>query len=287
MGVDRHVLRFLLEARRKGVSFAQTMMIGRQSLDLPPAELQAMLRANGLSLTEAEVAEIYQQRGRFIEPLLHLLGAGRIESVDASSYEQATVVHDLNLPIPERLKGAFSCVLDGGSLEHVFNFPQAIKNCMEMVAEGGHFLGVAPANNWMGHGFYQFSPELYYRVFSERNGYAAEAMMVCETCAGAPWYSVADPEQLGRRVEWVNRRPTYLLVQARRLSRADIFQDPPQQSDYAAQWSIGIPTQPSLPPPRSFPALRRLAPEPIKKLLRPLLAWRRLGKPDNQAFRKL
>ena len=60
----------------------------------------------------------------------------------------------MNEAIPDSLKGKFSCVLDGGTLEHVFNFPQAIKNAMEIVAIGGHFLGVVPANNFSGHGFY-------------------------------------------------------------------------------------------------------------------------------------
>jgi len=47
------------------------------------------------------------------------------------------------------MTGAYTTVIDGGSLEHVFNFPQAIANCMNMVAVGGHFIGLSPANNFL------------------------------------------------------------------------------------------------------------------------------------------
>ena len=86
--------------------------------------------------------------------------------MDASSFEGATVVHDLNLPITEALKGRFDVVCDAGTIEHVMNFPTAIRNCMEMVRVGGHLILGTPANNFFGHGFYQFSPELWFRLFS-------------------------------------------------------------------------------------------------------------------------
>ena len=57
-------------------------------------------------------------------------------------------------------------MIDSGSLEHVFNISQALRNCLEMVESGGHFISIGPANNAMGHGFYQFSPELYFRILS-------------------------------------------------------------------------------------------------------------------------
>ncbi len=98
------------------------------------------------------------------------MGATRIESIDKADYEEATILHDMNQPVPDQLKGSFSLVFESGTLEHVFNFPQSIKNCMEMVRVGGHFVGITIANNLMGHGFYQFSPELYYRVLSPEMG---------------------------------------------------------------------------------------------------------------------
>ena len=111
---------------------------------------------------------------------------------------------------------------------------------MEMVAVGGYFLEVTTANNFMGHGFYQFSPELYYRVFSQQNGYIVEDMLLCETDPRSKWRRVADPQALGQRVELVNRRPTYLIVKARRTHLVEIFRTLPQQSDYVSLWSYEL-----------------------------------------------
>jgi hypothetical protein len=234
MGVDTHVLRLLSESRKKGLSFASTIMIGRQNYnDLSASDLCA------LNITSKDASAMLGQK--YIEALLERLGALRIESLDNSAYEHATIIHDLNEPIPGRLKASFSCVFDGGALEHVFNFPQAVKNCMEMVEVGGHFLGVTCANNFMGHGFYQFSPELFYRVFSSKNGYAIEDMLLCETDRGSPWYRVEDPEVLGHRVELLNKKPTYLMVVARRVRDVTIFETAPQQSDYLNAWGFKKP----------------------------------------------
>jgi hypothetical protein len=179
------------------------------------------------------------EQDRYAEPFFALLGASDTVSIDASSYEGASIVHDMNMPIGENLKDAFSVVIDGGSLEHIFNFPVAIRNCMEMVQIGGHYLGITPANNFMGHGFYQFSPELYYRIFSKENGFAVERIIIFESVTNAQWLQVVDPDSIKKRVELINSKPTYLLVHARKIENRPVFAHPPQQSDYVHTWNTG------------------------------------------------
>ena len=84
-------------------------------------------------------------------------------------YESAKHLHDMNEGIPGDFKEKYTAVLDAGSLEHIFNFPVAIKNRMDMVNVSGHYLAITPANNFCGHGFYQFSPELYFSVLTREN----------------------------------------------------------------------------------------------------------------------
>ena len=157
--------------------------------------------------------------------------------MDVSNYESATHIQDMNLPIPDDLRERFSVVHDGGTLEHVFNIPQALKNCMEMVRVGGCFLQVNVANNFMGHGFWQFSPEMIYRVFCPDNGYRVEVVLLHEVVPGGASYIVRDPDQIHRRVELCNRRPTYILTVAKRIAAAKIFASLPQQSDYVVVWN--------------------------------------------------
>jgi hypothetical protein len=49
----------------------------------------------------------------------------------------------LNKPVPDNLRSRFSVVFDGGTLDHVFNICQALKNAMEMVEVGGYFVQVS------------------------------------------------------------------------------------------------------------------------------------------------
>lgn len=244
MGIDFQTLKFLLAARERGVSFERFAMIGRQSLRLDPGPLRRLLCGAGIAISARETQQLFDEAGGYAEPLLRRLGAQQVESLDASSYEQASIVHDMNLPIADDLKNRFTAVLDGGSLEHVFNVPCALRNCLEMVALGGHFLGASPTNNWMGHGFYQFSPELFFRVLTPVNGFAEMRAMVCETAPRSRWFEVTDPAQLGARVYLVNARPTYLFSMARRTALTPIFAVAPQQSDYKANWEQS--TQPTV-----------------------------------------
>ena len=119
----------------------------------------------------AESLGITGRKIKYADDLFHGLGATTLDVMDVSGFEGANILHDLNQPVDTRLHNAYDCVFDGGALEHVFNFPLALKNCIEMVKVGGCFITITPANNWCGHGFYQFSPELFYRILSRENGF--------------------------------------------------------------------------------------------------------------------
>jgi SAM-dependent methyltransferase len=243
MGLDVQAVRFLLSAHRSGVRFTKCAVLGRQELFIDPASLQQILRSFGMARSDDAARRILGEADGFAEPFLRLLGAEQICSIDASSYEGSSVVHDMNLEIPNRLRDAFSVVIDAGTLEHIFDFPTAIRNCMEMVQEGGHLLVLTPTNNFMGHGFYQFSPELFFRVCSPENGFEVGRAIVCEVDPNARWYEVVDPARARRRVELINSRPAYLLIQARRLRQVPVLAAAPQQSDYQLLWQEPEPKQ--------------------------------------------
>jgi len=289
MGFDVQGIKFLLAAHRGGVQFDRTAMIGRQELFIDPVTLHRLLRRSSLADGPAQTERLLSEASGYAEPLLRHLGARQISSVDASHYEQASLVHDMNNPIPESLKSAFSTVIDAGTLEHIFNFPVALKNCMEMVEEGGHLLLMTPANNFMGHGFYQFSPELFFRVLSAANGYEVVRAIVCETSPDAPWYEVVDPALAGRRVEMLSNAPIYLFIQARRTLHVPVLTMTPQQSDYAVMWQHSAagrrahhPSGPSLPRRALRGAARRLG--AAYRTVAPTGFHLRRKRPDSAVF---
>ncbi len=85
--------------------------------------------------------------------------------------KDASITQDISKPLRSDLIGQFDLAIDGGTLEHVFNFPAAVANLMRLVKVGGAVYTQNPCNSLAGHGFYQFSPELMYRVFSKQNGF--------------------------------------------------------------------------------------------------------------------
>ncbi len=280
MGLDTLGIRFLLFAKRRGVSFTTTAMIGRQSLNLDAEALSAAFRQFGAPLPGGGAAGLLSGAQGYAEPLFAALGAATVASFDAAPYEQATHIHDFNQPIPAAHHAQYSAVLDGGTLEHVFNFPVALANAMQMVRPGGHFIGILTANNFWGHGFYQLSPELFHSALSEPNGYVLEHLIAVEDRPGAPWYEVASPDAVRERVTLVNRHPLYVLVIASRTRAVVPFATAPQQSDYQAMWAADAPS-----------AARRRRPAWVTALshgvVRPLMRGiRRLSGNESDTFNR-
>lgn len=248
MGILINCARFLKACPVRG----RVLMLGRQNLYVDADDLSRL--CPGLAPSE------------YAEPLLTYLGAEKVDSMDASAYEGATIIHDLNQPVPDSLCGQFDTVIDAGTLEHVFNFPVALASCMRMLRVGGHLIIHNGCNNLCGHGFYQFSPELFFRALSPANGFEVLRCVIHEDYAAAPWYEVTDPDKAGKRVEFINSMPTMLLVLARKVAEIEPFQNAPQQSDYSRLWTkdtrkAALPVKPS--------RLHRM----LARLLRPVRLW--------------
>ena len=276
MGLDNTAAQTLCGAKSIGADFGSTVMIGRQWLLAAPEVVADVARVHSVSVPPTA-------GHAFAEPFFKMLGATHVDSLDFSTFEGATVQHDLNLPLPAALHAKYDLVFDGGTLEHVFNFPQALKSCMELVRPGGHFVQISNANNFMGHGFWQISPELMYRAMSPANGFEAIAVMVRELHQGSRnadlrgnFHIARDPDELGWRVELINRRPTYIITIAKRTGNGPIFVQPPQQSDYQRLWDTGDSVRKGAAQPglksRAISSVRKVVPEHIERALRSPLA---------------
>ena len=89
--------------------------------------------------------------------------------VENSDYENR-IVHNLNDPIPNALRSRFDLVVDGGTVEHVFDIKVALSSVHTMLRPLGTIIHLAVMNNFINHGFYQFSPTLFFSVY-RTNGY--------------------------------------------------------------------------------------------------------------------
>jgi hypothetical protein len=273
LGISSTIARFLVRAKRHGTNFGDVITIGRQSLRLVErdiVDLAASINVGPDAAKEAlssNYSELFFQR---------VLGASSVNSLDASPFEEATVIHDLNRPIPPELKGRFDTLVDSGSIEHIFDLKQTLASYMALVRVGGNIFVCTNANNLCGHGFYQFSPELFYRVFDETNGFAMREMILVEV----PYLRVEfgrhptpraalDPRRTGKRIPFINGRPTLICFQAEKVSDIEPFAEPVIQSDYDRRWhdDLVAAAQPD-------PKLKKPHKDKPFRYPRPFNAWR-------------
>jgi hypothetical protein len=228
MGIDNAAAMLLVTARNENeVNFNNSVVIGRQKNYISKTLSRKLLR--NLSISEN------QFRNEYSEFLFKALGAENLSCLDISAYEGADVIQDLNIPIADDLYGRFNCVIDIGTSEHIMDAAQSISNLRNLCRLGGHVIMLNPANNWLGHGFYQFSPELFYRSFSDEFGFKIKQVFLIEKrFFSDKWFQLNDPKNEGRRVSITTRYPTYIGVIAEKISNSQISST--NQSDYELAW---------------------------------------------------
>lgn len=184
---------------------------------------------------------IYLQEDGYYETLMRKLGFGDIESMDFSGYEGATILHDLNKPVPNELEGQFDFIFDGGTLEHVFNIPVALESVFRMLKPGGRFVSANGMNGFNGHGLYQFSPDLVW-TFWRRTARCVvhDCRGITKAPTGQAEYHIKFPDaaELGHRLRLKGRIPEgrfYLYYEIERTPEAALHAAT-LQSDYETKW---------------------------------------------------
>lgn len=219
MGIDTHSLNLLRYARLKYGDLGNTITLGRLAVLLGPRAARQWAGTD---------------QGAWCEPLLQeKFGATSVDSIDNSAYEGATIVADFNQPIASQLEGRYDTVIDFGCSEHIFDVAQSLRNVSALCRPNGTILHYVPSNGACGHGFYQFSPELFWSWYSPSNGYTETEVFLADLCEPRYWYRVPRPVD-GQRVNVRSFNDLYVLVATRRTHQANAAV---QQSDYAFTWS--------------------------------------------------
>jgi len=130
----------------------------------PAAILFHSSRTFGMSAAVSEVANNFVHAKSMFEAL----GIEGYLDMDKFDSDNPALLHDLNDPIPDDLKSRFGLVFDGGTIEHIFDVRQVLGNIIDMLQPTGcvvHLCSFA-----IDHGFYGFSPVLFYDYYGA-NGF--------------------------------------------------------------------------------------------------------------------
>jgi hypothetical protein len=229
MGINAQVATVIAYLRANNFVGDEILSLGRQDKSFSLKDLKNINRNMGAGWTESQMEA--SAKDPLAETFLNLSGFKVSKAMDASDFEGADIVHDFNLAIPEHLRETTSFFYDGGTLEHVFNVAASFKNVIDLLTVGGIALFAPPANNQCGHGFYQFSPELFFRVLSA-NGFDSIHVYLVTTVRPTKWLKCVDPSRAGRRYQFYSGDPLQLIAIARKAKRLQSLVIP-QQSDYA------------------------------------------------------
>jgi len=229
MGINGQVATAIAYLKTHNFVGDEILSLGRQDRSFSLKDLKNINKSLGAGWTETQMKA--SETDPLAETFLNLSGFKVSRAIDASNFEGADIVHDLNLPIPEHLRETTSFFYDGGTLEHVFDVATAFKNAFDLLKVGGIALFAPPANNQCGHGFYQFSPELFFRLLGA-NGFDSIHVYLVTTKRPIKWLKCVDPSRAGRRFQFYNGEPLQLIAIARKEKRLPSLVTP-QQSDYA------------------------------------------------------
>jgi SAM-dependent methyltransferase len=161
-----------------------------------------------------------------------------VDTMDNSSYEGASIIHNLNMSIPLELKGQYGYIFDGGTSEHVFNIPQVYENIIDLLTVDGIVCSVVPNNNFSGHGMYQFSPEFFLSAFKPKYGMQLLGLYIGRKDTNhTEWINVNDVHHSrgGRNCSrFYDNEEVYIISIAKKTSdeRCSLTIDPPNQYSY-------------------------------------------------------
>lgn len=222
-------------ARKKyGVDMSNCLSLGRQFRAFSLKEFRKFLPEAFCQISEERLKEDFETP--YVEKIFEDMYGAKIMSLDGFAHEEPDIVHDLNEPIPEEYKERFSCIIDGGTMEHVFNVPQLLKNCFDMLQVGGTYISMVPTNNFNGHGLYQFSPDFFYSTFSKQNGMKIKDVFIVKFSAkNKVWKINNSPAENAGRVQFDVNTQTEIYVISEKIGETpDVITA--QQTDYEEGW---------------------------------------------------
>jgi hypothetical protein len=156
------------------------LLIGRQTIYFTKPEIlsfmnsfgiQSRIHVDDIQIDKNTLNRMYGSSKEFIEDysFFKMLGARSVKALDHSDYEGCEVIHDLSKLLPSALHGIADVVIDGSTLDNVFNPALTIKNLNELLRPGGRIILI---NTWSNHNEpYMVIPPLWFMDYFTLNGF--------------------------------------------------------------------------------------------------------------------
>ena len=141
-------------------------MLGNQALLFELDEFISVVKLYGINFDEKKCRDM---KAFDAATMFELIGIDDVHVIDVSDYEGADTIYDLADDLPDELVEKFDYIVDGGTLEHIFDISQAMFNVSSMLKKGGMIFHFSVIAGDIDHAFYSISPTFYEDYYSDNN----------------------------------------------------------------------------------------------------------------------
>lgn len=298
MGLIPTYCRLLLRLHKQLGFKGPVLTLGNQDVWASHEQLKQFFREADCEWHEAEVfphtSKHFRERSEasdFVHArtFFQMMGISEYYDLDKFSIDVPQILHDLNEPVPTELHHKFNLVIDGGTIEHIFDVRQVMENILRMCNQDGWVVHITPSSNYIDHGFYSFSPCFFYDFYrangfdnftcyvlqAEPQDFYAKCSLV-EYSYGMDLSSFVDPTKI-----------SIVFFAAQRVSCSDAISIPIQGSYNSEVDHVGEPATDF----GRVSLIERFVPGSIRPLLQPLRpllgSLRRKVNPVHKQLQKL
>ena len=183
------------------------LTVGRQTVYLTVAETIEMMRdhnvpvavpADHIGLNQSTVNRLSEAELISDAAFLGLLGANSVKAIDHSDYEGAEIIHDLSMSVPDALANSADVLIDGSTLDNVFDPVGVLTNYAKILRPGGRLLAI---NAWALHpSAYVLPSPLWFLDYFVWNAWAdCKVYLLCYPYPGLANVLYCDPGHLMER----------------------------------------------------------------------------------------
>ena len=129
MAIPRGIAALLEEEHKARPFSGRLLQLGRQEIYFTAADLKRQLKKYSCNPTYESDSISSQDRPLSDREFFGAHGFAVVESLDASDFARADIVHELNLDsLPAKWHKQYDCVFDRGTMEQVFHIPNVLKS---------------------------------------------------------------------------------------------------------------------------------------------------------------
>lgn len=186
--------RFLVSIHKDRPIKGNVLALGKQTISLSIDKLQEIFKENNCDLNPKldlnNLKKDVSTRMRINESMddstfFSFFNDVNYQTLDVTDYEGASIVHNLNDPIPPELEGKFDFIIDGGTFDHLFNLKNCFANVVKLLKPGGRIFQWNAATNYSNAGYLSFSADYFYDY------YILNKFIDCQTFFAQSYYIAA------------------------------------------------------------------------------------------------